>query len=313
MSPDPAFKVIQFVHPGFEYVASKFVGPRRQAAGLMAWKAGRSAHDRKFMLSRGSLFDPASGRDYAVGEIAFWGEWEGPSVFWRIASNGKPEPSLVHAPFRPSTRPTSPVQNTDPLVFGDSFIYSNCMQAHYPALRSLPPGSVVLFGRFSRRGGRPAFGLDTCLVVEEARRLPPIPMEQGTYGVDLIEDAVLRPLYTEDAREDLNVFFGRRRDAGRAGPFSFVPARLRIDDGIPAFARPELSPVGALAGVMTPGNMQGIKSSSHDAASRDAIWAEVVRQVVGQGCGLGYDLQVPPVLDEAGAREASHSLPAALG
>lgn len=310
--PDRTCAVVQFVHPGFEYGARKYVGARSQRAGVMGWKEGKSRHDRKFMLSRGSFFDPGSGRDHGPGDIAFWGEWEGPSVYWRIPSGGKPEPGIVHAPFRPSEPPTSPVQNTDPLVFGDSFIYSNCMQGHYRALRSLAPGSIVLFGRFSRAQGRPAFGLDTCLVVDEVRRLPPMPFEGNTYGEDLLEDVVLKPLFTEDAREDLNVFFGRRRGEDPTGPFSFVPAR-QVSGDVPAFARPELLPVGALTSIVSPGNMQGIKATTHDSAGRDAIWEEVVRQVVEQGCGLGYHVEAPPVLDESRAEEASRSLPLTLG
>lgn len=298
-TPDQPYRVVQFVHPGFEYRSQEHVGPKSQRSGVMGWKAGRSRHDRKFMLSMGSIFDPISGTDTTDVPICFWGEWEGPSVFWKLDSTERPEPSVLHSPFRPAVRPTSPVQNTDPMVFGDSFVYSNCMQGTYRILRTLTPGSIVLFGRFSRTERRPAFGLDTCLVVDRIERLSPTPFEDGGYGTDLLEDAVLKPLHTEGAREDLTVYFGRRRSAATPGPFSFVPAQ-RMLKGVPIFARPELRPIGALAGVVSPANMQGIKGSSHDVPGRDEVWAEVARQVVEQGCGLGYHAAAPPLLDDDG-------------
>lgn len=99
------FRLVQFVHPGFEYTSREYVGPRGQRSGVMPWKPGMSVHNRKFMLARGSLFDPATGERDVTGPLCFWGEWEGPSVFWRLPSPGKPLPTIVHAPFRPSTTP----------------------------------------------------------------------------------------------------------------------------------------------------------------------------------------------------------------
>jgi hypothetical protein len=263
----------------------------------MSWKPGRSAHDRKYMVSRGALLDAAAGRDHRDVPIAFWGEWEGPSLYWKIDSPGKPLPSVVHAAFRPRERPSGPVQNTDPMVFGDAFIYSNCMQAHYRVLRSLTPGSIVLFGRYSRVAGIPAFSLDTCLVVNRMQRITPAPFDD-TYGSDLLEDAVVRPLYTEGARDDLTVYFGRGKGAHDEA-FSFVPAQL-MDVDPPLFARPELRPTGVLDGIVASGNMQGIKATWNlSAGDRDAIWQEVADQVAAQGCGLGYYALDPPLLDEA--------------
>lgn len=307
-----SFRVVQFVHPGFEYRGRKYLGPASTRSGVMDWKEGRTPHDRKFMLSRGSLLDPTTGRDDVGVPLCFWGEWEGPSAFWRIGSTALPEPRIVHAPFRPTMPPQAPVQNTDPMVFGDAFIYSNCMQEHYEALRNLSTGSIVLFGRFSNRGRVAAFSLDTCLVVDSLRRITPIPFEASEYGRDLLEDAVLKPLYTEGARDDLRVFFGRRFTGDRAEPFSFFPAR-RFVEGVPAFARPQLRPVGALASVVNPKNMQGIKSTEHDAEGRDAIWHEIVRQVMEQGCTLGYHAEPPPLLSHASARRAVASEPRCLG
>jgi hypothetical protein len=304
-------QVVQFVHPGFEYQRSEHVGGRHVRAGVMRWKRGNSQHDRKFILTRGSLFEPRTERNHQRANIVFWGEWEGPSVFWKLESPGKPKPSIVHAPFRPERPPTESVQNTDPMVFGETFIYSNCLQHAYVTLRTLVPGSIVLFGRHSRVGHQPAFSLDTCLVVERVEMRAPLPFGAETYGEDLLADAVLSPLQTEGAVDDFTVYFGRTRGVDGASPFSFFPARLFGGRDV-LFARPRLSPSGVLEGVISPDKMQGIKVATVSEAERDAIWQEVVRQVSSDGCALGHHAAAPPVLALETAASAAQRAAAPL-
>src|SRR5207249_3533856 len=52
-------------------------------------------------------------------------------------------------------------------------IYSNCLQQHYVSLRTLSPGSIILFGRHSRADGQAAFSLDTCLIIDRFEALVP--------------------------------------------------------------------------------------------------------------------------------------------
>jgi hypothetical protein len=220
---------------------------------------------------------------------------------------------VLHAPFLPTEVPTNSVQNTDPMVFGDAFIYSNCLQAAYVSLRTLTPGSMVLFGRYGRVDKRPSFSLDTCLVVDRVQKIAPTPFDPADYGSDLLTDAVLGPLFTEGARENLFVYAGARRSTETDRPFSFFPARL-MDEPEALFARPELLPTEVLEGVISPGNMQGIsRTSGLSSTDRDAIWDEVVRQVSDAGCGLGYRAFAPPMLgqDEAAAlaRKSPRPLP----
>jgi hypothetical protein len=302
----------RFVHPGFEYRRAEYVGGRRTRAGVMEWKPGKSMHDRKFMLTWGSLLDWSDGRDHRLVPLVFWGEWEGPSVFWRVESPGKPLPSIVHAPFRPSERPAEPVQNTDPMVFGDAFVYSNCLQGAYRSLRYLSRGSIVLFGRYASVVGRPSFSLDTCLVIDRVESLAPVPMDDEKWGVDLLRDAVLCPLHTEGADEPLSVYLGQTPADVRKGSFSFFPACL-VRGSLALFARPELHPTGALRGVISPTKPQGIKvTSGLGVTERDAIWAEVVKQVTSQGCGLGYHASAPPVLEVHAAESAARRSPMPL-
>ena len=168
-------------------------------------------------------------------------------------------------------------------------------------LRSLNPGSVVLFGRYSRVDGVPAFSLDTCLVVDRMQRITPVPFEDDVFGRDLVDDVVVRPLFTEGARDDLTVFLGRGKGDDGA-PFSFFPAQLMEAGDPPLFARPELRPTGALEGIVVSGNMQGIKATWNlDADRVEAIWREVVAQVVQQGCSLGHRAAEPPILTQDAA------------
>jgi hypothetical protein len=306
-------QVVQFVHPGFEYHGSEYVGGRSTRSGVMGWKPGLSRHDRKFMLTRGSVLDCDTGRDHASVPIVFWGEWEGPSVFWKLnGPPGKPMPSIIHAPFRPAHCPIVPIQNTDPMVFGDAFVYSNCLQNAYRSLRTLGRGSIVLFGRHARVNGQRSFSLDTCLVIDRVETLAPVPIDVASYTSDLLTDVVLSPLHTEGAVDDLTVYFGQRRSPERSGPFSFFPARP-ASATMPLFARPQISAMGPLHGVISPENMQGIKTTSGlSVEDRDAIWEEVVRQLAKQDCGLGYHAEPPPVLSALKAENATRHGPLAL-
>jgi hypothetical protein len=302
-------KVVQFVHPGFEYQKREHIGPRTQRSGIMPWKDGGSIHDRKFMWHTGSALDVNSNQEHVGVPLTFWGEWEGPSIFWKIDSPGKPLASVLHAPFRPSVAPTRSVQNTDPMVFGEAFIYSNCRQAHRPVLRALPEGSIILFGRLGRKDYEERshfFALDTCLVVERVQRLPARPFDASSYGSDIVEDAALCALYTEGARGDLGVHSGRTRRQGEV--FSFFPTQVS-HDARSLFARPELRPEGLLADVISPGT-QGI-NVTHDLsdADRDAIWKAVVKQVSDEDCALGYHALEPPLLSDDEALNLAQGQP----
>ena len=106
-----------------------------------------------------------------TGVVVFWGEWEPESEGEPIASTGPDGPRWIHRPYyvRPTSYPGD-LQNTDPFVFGDRFLYTLCRQtkpisghARPTFLRDLAPGSLILFG--SLKGGD--FVLDTALVVAE--------------------------------------------------------------------------------------------------------------------------------------------------
>lgn len=130
----------------------------------MGWNLG--SHARKFLAATGTRID-ADGEVHD-GPLAFWGEWEAPSHVIRRWDRRPGLPTVLHDPYWTRNGPDRERQNTDPWVFGDRFIYSNCKQLtptdSPSALQSLPLGSLILFG--SVRAGE--FVLDTVFVVGEA-------------------------------------------------------------------------------------------------------------------------------------------------
>ena len=126
ISTEP-LRVIQFPHPGFQHTSTRYLGPKKQRTGVMEWKEEGTVHNRKYLVASGSVVDPTT-LEYRVGvQLGFWGEWEAPSR-WTHAE-GRVEsyhPSVFHEPLLPAARLAGPHQNTDPLVFGDRFLYTNC-------------------------------------------------------------------------------------------------------------------------------------------------------------------------------------------
>lgn len=100
---------------------------------------------------------------------------------------------------------------------------------------------------------------------------------------------------------------GKWPNAG--APFSFFPAHTANEEPS-LFGRPGLEPRGALEGVVTPGNMQGIKvTHGLTAGDRESIWKEIAEQVAGQGRVLGYVAAQPPLLDDSQAEVEVESAP----
>src|SRR5689334_11311120 len=113
----------------------------------MPWNNGE--HGRKFLKGTGTYV--REGFPY-TGSFVFWGEWEPPSFAARLSESSDGLPGWVHEPVWKEPARRKLLQNTDPLVFGDRFLYSNCRQTHVSSLRNLAPGSLVVFGsKLARR------------------------------------------------------------------------------------------------------------------------------------------------------------------
>lgn len=273
---------VQFMHPGSEH---------QPTSAVMAWN--RRSHARKFMVADGQYLADGAVHD---GALTFWGEWEPQSRVietFPAAGNG---PGWLHEPFWERPRHRQLLQNTDPLVFGETFLYTNCLQWN-SKLRRLAPGSIVLFG--SKLSGR--FVLDTVFVVGDRGE----PYTRGSalavQAPDWVRAVLFEPLAASAGppHEPFRRYSGRMHADGSDGPFSFVPCRpYRL--GQVTFERPTIELDG---GWIDPSFGRGARAKS--ATHRDllSIWERVVAQVTTAGLSLGVSLEAPPEasVDSSGA------------
>lgn len=272
--------VVQFPHPGGEH------NPGRSEE--MSWNT--EAHRRKFLRSPGRYLD----RDDVLrsGIVSFWGEWEPqPRVVERYAKAGPEMPRFLHEPFlqRPADLMAGR-QNTDPFVFGDAFLYSNCRQFTRTLgpsrMQRLAEGSVVLFG--SKLNHR--FVLDSLMVI--GSDTPYVIGESDEFGndvTDVFRGATLEPLAAipKFAGTRAVLYRGLMYRAGRQAIFSFVPADA---DGRP-FTRPTIE----LMGLVNPANPRAAKITPTTPDQARDVWHNIVGQVRAQGLDLAVFLAEPPI------------------
>jgi hypothetical protein len=248
--------VVQFLHPGREHVPSAGVS-------TMDWNQGK--HRRKFLRVAGRCLD----RQDALrsGTVSVWAGWEAQSrVLERHAGPAGKLPRFVHEPIlaRPTRREVR--QNTDPYVFGEAFLYSNCRQfsgrGRPTRLQHLAAESLILFG--AHLAGR--FVLDTVLVV--ASRTPYTFGDVGRLRCPVspaFRVATLEPLadlpdgHAWSAQLYRGVMY---QDSQRGRMFSFAPARL---DGA-RFSRPALR----RSRFVNPDMTQGFKITTASTTTRSA-------------------------------------------
>ncbi len=223
--------VVQFPHPGLEHRPPK-------GAAVFPWNL--RSHRRKFLRASGRLL--AEDGAPRQTDVVFWGEYEAASRVVRRWSPTGELPTALHEPLL-TTPPDSPKrQNTDPWVFGDRFLYSNCKQltpyGGASALQSLPRGSVILFGsQIDRR-----FCLDTVFVVAESLRYTvneaaDLPVDD-TFRACTIDSLAAYEHHAIDLRAaPFTLYLGATNENPVHGMFSFTPALPVGADG-PRFARP---------------------------------------------------------------------------
>ena len=124
--PERTAFFVQFPPPGPEH---------RPRGPLMPWNVGD--HRRKFLRAPGRYLRDEDAAVVAA-DLVFWGEWEPPSEVVDRWSARDDLPRWLHLPYweRPTTA-AARRQNTDPWVFGDRMLYSNCRQTALPALQHL--------------------------------------------------------------------------------------------------------------------------------------------------------------------------------
>lgn len=277
---------VQFPHPGEEH---------NPPTGDMPWNTGD--HGRKFLLAPGRYID-GRGRAHE-SQLVFWGEWEPPSrVERRWPASGR-LPRALHRPYWRKPANSGFRQNTDPWVFGEQMLYSNCRQLgprprRQPnSMQRLTRGSVICFG--STIDGE--FCVDTVFVV--ASRQPWVPRETTNLDVDkAFKTCTADSLVTdeENRRVHLTLYRGATFDDPVEGMFSFVPAR-RADADDPRFPRPSIF----LPDLIDPSIWRGPWGSNRSLAMdrvRQA-WENVRRQILDADLLLAVWLQTPgPVTNQ---------------
>lgn len=286
--------VVQFPHPGGEH------RPRPPKVGtVMPWNRGK--HKRKFLRATARYI--LDGRSQE-GDVGFWGEWEAQSRVLDVWPEDGDLPRFLQDPFYEAPREGVQHQNTDPFVFGETFLYTNCIQARNQKLRQLTPGSVILFGSSPDAG----FVLDTVFVVGDGQH-PAYEIGERRVLLDRPEaDAlVFRPLST--STEHLGVgcraYRSRPYTPDTDEPFSYVPCQP-LDDAV-RFARPLLEPVGPLEGLITPTLRQQAKAVDLDDATASAVWQHVRSVVDQEGLALATHLQLPASVLGNGVPDAAPS------
>ena len=264
-------------------------------------------HHRKYIRNLGQYLEQEEPK---TAELDFWGEWEPPSRVIRVQSPIPNGPRIICEPYLdvPREFPRGEWLNTDPFVFGGSFLYTLCQQRRFKgtretSLRRLRVGSIVLFGSCIGE----SFCLDTLLVVQRSidhdRHHPPIS------GLDVLSDhfltATISPMYGRKiSRDDLGkviplvkdnprfrLYIGATFENQVDGMHSFFPC-ITSGSRPSGFARPRIQ----LPGVISDRKNQGYAIHQQDSPTKlFALWQCVKDQVVGQGLMLGVATDLPPM------------------
>ena len=290
---------VQFPHPGGEH-------------GLHSgrvWNTTNRPHRRKFMQVRGEWIDKNENKH--CGDLRVWGEWEPDSEL--ICSFGREE-NKPHHPrhlWKPYWVPRDTyrcLHNTDPFIFGEGFLYSNCGQSAQSkeGLKHLSRGSVIAFGSGKEIDGQRRWVLDTVLVVRDSFLYDPLKLCEALQGK--VPDEFLKvtggPLIAsaEELRKEfasaacapasrqLRLYRGATPDHPVDEMFSFFPAIPA--DGESTFARPVVS---LDEKYFTSGNWQAPKGARHCRKPEElrSLWDSLVAQVRAAGLILGTRAKMP--------------------
>ena len=287
--------IIQFFHSGKQYVitnpgiavAQYQFFPNNPHSGLYYWN-NQGFHRRKCLKSLGDYKPSLDAAPINGAQIVFWGEWEPHSVFHFVpdhADNGH-HPRHIHEPF--FSREREGVQNTDPFVFGDRFLYSNCLQSK-PLMQNVPNESLILFGSEIYSEDAINFVLDTVFVVQES-----IPINRRTVQAirertsQIFVDAVLRTINL-DANHRL--YFSAPWSENRQGYFSYVPCK-QYQQGV-VMLRPVI-PIQEFH-LRRPGAYQGVyKITCNDAQQ---YWLALTKFLLRHGYSLGIKTYLPETVN----------------
>jgi hypothetical protein len=241
-----------------------------------------NGHGRKYIRTTGNLLNALDAQLLDNQDLVFWREWEAHSSFTLIGNQnaGTEYPKHVHRLF--ISREREGTQNTDPFVFGNCFVYSNCLQS-YQKMCDLPDGSLIVFGSEIKIDGVDVFVLDTVFVVQDS-----LPVDRDHLQIirartsEVFKDAVLRKI---DLNGRHRIYFSRPYRAGIREYYSYVPCRLY---GAGVMLRPALP--SKQFGLKTPGSHQGIHFVLRNCLE---YWHLLTRHLLNARYSLGVKMQLP--------------------
>ena len=287
---------VQFPHPGGEH--------KPDGSGNIGWnKTHRNnrpnGHKRKFMQVRGGWIEEDGTK--RSGDLWAWGEWEPESDLIRKLDrprSSRNHPRYLWQPYYVPKDGYQGLHNTDPFIFGDCFLYSNCGQVGLSrrGLKHLDQGSVIAFGSGRKADGDKKWMLDTVLVVRESCDYNPLESHEA---LELkVPDAFLKvtdgPLAADLAQNPEKGGFQLYRGATRDDPiyemFSFFPAMPAGGDA--GFPRPFISLQDES---FNPRSWQAPKGHGRDRTLKElrGLWKSLVIQVHDAGLVLGTCADVP--------------------
>ncbi len=281
---------VQFSHPGWEHEPDR--------GGGKAWNSYAHSHMRKFMQLRGAWVSEAG--DRVTGDLRAWGEWEPESELIRELDqpNGNSRyPRYLWHPYYAPKDDYRELHNTDPFIFGDHILYSNCGQPSKKGLTHLGEGSVIAFGSGKKIDGERKWMLDTVLVVREFvdYGAPEARMALEDWGPEAFLVATGEPLIDNNEEAPLRLYQGATPDDPVDGMFSFFPATLKSGDS--GFPRPLIE---LPSEYFNPRSWQAPKGlwRGRSADELRGLWESLVQQVRDAGLVLGTYAELPERRDE---------------
>ena len=287
-------RLVQLPHPGRE---------RSRAKGEV-WCKGRDGHARKFMQFRGAWADDDRER---CGTLRAWGEWEPESTLVRTLDQPRGNRLYPRYLWSPTYRPPRSYRrllNTDPLIFGERPLYSNCSQPRSQGqsaegLKHLDEGSIIVFGSGKKIQGKRAWVLDTVFVVARHVDYYVESMESDLDGCVSREfmDVTGRPLMSNTrTRLPLRLYLGATPEHHVNGMYSFFPATP--GEGSAGFPRPPISLPPEYSDYFDEGNWRAPKGQGR--ALRDLgeeelleLWECLRCQVRSAGLLIGTRAEFP--------------------
>jgi hypothetical protein len=268
---------IQLNHPGKEKPFKIGKGYQTNGDNIIREWNDEDTHYRKFIANDGDYLDSLESTP-KIGNLIFWGEWEGNSLFEPI-NNGEKSPNGIHKLFHSIL--IRGCENTDPYIYGDFFKYAICSQTG--GLTNLSPDSLILFGTTTNNG----FELDTVFVVKTNESAKSVYSNKGkNYSVVYHEETLeqLEETYLGPNHSMINRLYHGQTWWENKEYFSFVPCKINNKE---PFHKVKL-PVPPMA-------KQKVGHPYHHLNRFDHIelWQFVVDEVIKQGFYLGIRFTEP--------------------